>query len=757
MPVQTTTQTLIIAEGASANAKKWYNTVVSWPDFVNKFKEPKRTDETMAEYLALDRDGKTKAKDVGGFIGGLVKDERRTKDSIVHRQLIALDLDDAESPGLMWEMFCFKHNCAALAHSTHSSTEDKPRMRILVPVSEPLTPAQYGQVARKLGEDVGLHMVDDSTFEANRLMFWPSICKDGKYEFHANDGPWLDVKPLLAEVKQDELMEYTAKNDPGALPGTPGNFCRKYTVSEAITEFLPDVYHYQAPNRYRLTGTQTGGGLVVYGEDKWCYSHHTTDPIKQYGNGMVNAFDLVRIHKFISLDSGQKKGTPLRDLPSYAAMIEWIAQDKVCEVLNWADQLKVDKKGLPIGTINNMQSIMVNDEAVADKFHFDEFHDKLMVSGDFPWVGFIDRQSFSWNDTDDAGMRGFLEDKYSMVDIGKVHDAILLASVNNKIHPVRDYIKEQVWDNKLRVDSLLIDFLGAEDTNYVRTVTRKALIGAVARVFKPGCKHDHVLVLVGPQGCRKSTTIKKLGRDWYSDSLYNMQGKEAYELLQGNWLIEISEMAAARKADNEVIKQFLSKQTDNYRAAYARHAIDRPRQCAFIGSTNDQEFLKDTTGNRRFWPVQVEKVDIRKYEELTDEYIGQVWAEVYQAYLNKEEWYLNEHDETEARQVQERYTAVDNRTGLILEFLDRKVDPNHYNRVYNKLENELPGGEDDAIRSKTCSLEIWLEVLKGEVKDFTQAKSREITELMRSIKGWERNEHVDFGKRYGRVRGFVRV
>lgn len=273
------------------------------------------------------------------------------------------------------------------------------------------------------------------------------------------------------------------------------------------------------------------------------------------------------------------------------------------EDYDWVGQLTCNKNGKFDNTINNVQLIMEHDAGLRGKYFYDTFKERMTVCGDLPWCKLADRMTTTWTDTDDAGLRNFLEIKYEIVNTMKIGDAVLLAMQSCMRHPVREYLLSLKWDGVARADTIFIDYLGAEDTEYTRTVTRKALIGAVARIMQPGCKHDHILVLVGPQGCRKSTTLAKLGKSWFSDSFYTVQGKEAYEQIQGFWLIEMGEMAATRKAELESIKQFVSKQSDSYRAAYAKRTQEHPRQCAFFGTTNDDEFLRDATGGRRFWPV----------------------------------------------------------------------------------------------------------------------------------------------------------
>ncbi len=187
------------------------------------------------------------------------------------------------------------------------------------------------------------------------------------------------------------------------------------------------------------------------------------------------------------------------------------------------------------------------------------------------------------------------------ISVAKVGD-------DRSYHPIREYLTSlPEWDGRVRAETLLIDYLGAEDNAYTRAVTRKTLCGAVARVQQPGIKFDHILVLNGNQGIGKSTLIAKLGGDWYSDSLSltDMNDKTAAEKLQGYWILEIGELAGMKKADIDKVKAFISRQDDKYRASFGRRVTPRPRQCIFFGTTNSQNgYLRDITGNRRFWTVK---------------------------------------------------------------------------------------------------------------------------------------------------------
>jgi predicted P-loop ATPase len=730
---------LIISTGISATAASWTKTPITWQQFVDRLAAPKVTWETKEQFHNSTAKLKTKAKDVGGYVGGVLQGEKRKKDNVLSRQLITLDLDGVENIDAVWSLFQLVFNCAGALHTTHSHLPKSPRARLIVPLVHEVSPKSYMQVSQYIASQLGLGQFDPTTHEPNRLMFWPSVCADGfdDYVLLVNDEQWLDEQTIINTVKGDELNEAITRDDPTKIPGLVGSFNRAYPIAEAIEAFIPDVYTYVSPGRFKLAESDSQGGLVVYDGGKYCYSHHANDPVQ---GKVTHSYDLICAHKFEG---------------NTTAMQDWIIEDKVCP--DSAINLTLDKKGKPESTVSNMRRILNTDPDVADAIALDDFANKLMVYGDFPWLGLMDRTTLTWSDTDDSGLREFFETKYGMVDRLKIQDALALTANQNKIHPVRKYLTATEWDGTARAETLLIDFLGADDTPYVRAVTRKALLGAVARIMIPGCKHDHVLVLVGPQGCRKSTTIGKLGNSWYTDSLYTMQGKEAYELIQGYWIIEISEMAAARKSDIEQMKQFISKQTDNFRAAYDRRTLDHPRQCAFFGSTNDEEFLRDYTGNRRFWPVNVRKVSDAKYEQLNDDYIKQIWAEMVYAFKKGEKWYLDEKMEAAAQTKQEEHLAVSPFTGSVLEFVENRV-PKGWNK--KTLKERVAFYSTDLIeatekRDRICAIEIWVECLGGNIKDFNSIKAREINNVLRRMPGWIEKQ-LRFNADYGAQRGFER-
>ena len=429
----------------------------------------------------------------------------------------------------------------------------------------------------------------------------------------------------------------------------------------------------------------------------------------------------------------------------------------------WVKELTYTEQGKLRSTISNFLLIIENEPMLKEKIAYNEFSNRAVVIEGLPWRK--DDNKSDWNDTDDSGLREFIEKYYEISNITKCADALALSFEKHSFHPIRDYLSSLLWDGVKRIDTLLIDYLGADDNSYVRTVTRKILVAAVARVFVPGIKFDNMPVLSGPQGIGKSTLIKKLGKQWYSDSLTTVQGKEAYEQLQGVWLLEMGEMMATKKADIEATKHFLSKQEDIYRVAYGHRTSHFPRQCVFIGTTNDSEFLRDKTGNRRFWPVDVGvNLHVKNVWDDIKEYdIDQIWGEAVQLFKNKEPLYLTSEENIEAQKQQEGHSEESAKAGLIEEYLNKPITENWYKLGITEKRNYIHGTEfgdspeGNVRRDKTCVMEIWVELFNGDPKQLTPMLSREINDILKGFKAWKNyNNSLSFGKIYGKQRAYTR-
>ena len=345
-----------------------------------------------------------------------------------------------------------------------------------------------------------------------------------------------------------------------------------------------------------------------------------------------------------------------------------------------------------------------------------------------------------------------------------ITDAVSACAEEHAYHPVREYLTALQWDGQPRLDMLLIDYLGAADTDYTRSVTRKSLAAAVARVMIPGIKYDSMLVLIGGQGRHKSTILGKLGGAWFSDSLRTFGDKESMETIQGTWINEISEMQAMERSEVNAVKAFLSKQVDYYRAAYGYFVGERPRQCVFFGTTNSRDCLRDTTGGRRFWPVDIDIQQRRKnvFEHLDAER-DQIWAEAYARWQIGEPLHLAPRLEADARKEQESHTERHPWEGPIEAFLDKSVPVDWCDWSLDRRRMFWAGGMSvdsvaTAQRVRICAVEIWCEMLGRDKSDLTQRVTREINALLEKARGWAGVAGPRYvGQPYGKQRCFDRV
>lgn len=792
-----TDATLMIATGHSRKAVKWKNQEITWSEMVEKLSTTTRTRETANEYKLMPKSQRDEIKDVGGFVGGVLKEGRRKIENLANRSLITLDLDDVNtSVEDVWSSITLTYGVELCIYTTHSHMKDSPRLRLIIPINRRVYADEYQAISRRIAADIGIDLFDDTTYEPSRLMYWPSTSADGEYIFKHQKGnllnadevldrylDWKDVSLWPVSSRQSEVIkrEIKKQEDPFEKKGVIGAFCRSYTIDEVIEEYLSDYYEpTKMDGRYTYKEGSTVGGLVVY-DDKFAFSHHGTDP----SSGLLcNAFDLVRIHLYGDLDSNVRADTPITKYKSYEKMLEAAVQDdkvkinldhaKSQEVNDdfifleeeeeplWKRDLEVNTKGQNLQTINNAVVVLENDSNVKDKLVYDEFANRAMVVGNVPWSRLGDHD---WSDTDDSGMRYFMESRYGLTTAYKIDDAKNLVFDRHKFHPVRDYLKELEWDGVDRIDSLLIDYLGAEDNIYTRLVTRTHLVGAVARVMRPGVKFDTMVTLAGPQGVGKSTFIYKISNGWYSASLDTMKGKEAAELIQGNWHIELEELNATKKSDRDQVKGFLSKQYDVYRVAYAKNTSRFPRQCVFWGTTNETNFLRDPTGDRRTYPIVCHFQDPIKdiWKDLDDE-IDQIWAEAYYRFTKNEPIYLKGEALEIAKEKQAEHREDTPLSGLVLDYLDRDYPANWEDMSLTERRSFINGEQDTFVdapltykKDRVCVLEVWCELLGKRPGDLKPINSRELNDILRGLPNWyPAKSNLSFGNIYGKQRGYLR-
>jgi predicted P-loop ATPase len=783
---------LDVALGNSRKTKTWKNKALQWSELLARLEKETRTSETVAEYKAMGRDQQSEIKDVGGFVGGYCNNGSRS--DIRHRSILCLDADFADAD--LWPDWELLYGNAAAVYSTHKHTPEKPRLRLVVPLARNVTPDEYQAIGRRVAEVLGIDKFDDTSYQPQRMMYWPSCSQDGAYFFRYTDAPLLDPDAVLAtyhnwadvsswptssrEAEQPKKAASKQK-DPLEKGGLVGAFCRAYyPIQEAIAAFVPAYQPCDEPNRYTYTEGSTAAGVVIYEDGKFSYSFHGTDPASLQ---TVNAWDLVRLHLFRDLDADCAPDTPASSRPSYKAMTQLASEDKrvtaqvvedrAAEALadfdedvpdtnvgetNWREKLRLTDRGGIAQTIENVVTILRYDPKLEGCLALNEMEHNIVARKDLPWRKV--RGTSQWVDADDAALRYYLERVYGIASKDRIFDAVNVVASENKFHPVRDYLDTCTWDGVPRVETLLIDYLGAEDNAYTRAVTRKALAAAVARIYRPGCKFDYMLTIRGRQGLGKSALIAKLGGKWFSDSFTTLQGKDAYEQVQGVWIMEVGELAGMRKAEAETIKLYISKQVDRFRPAYGRRLQEFPRQCIFIGTTNETQFLRDTTGNRRFWVVDTPNDPARDmWEELTPETVKQVWAEAVDIYSKGEELFLPRKLEAVAREVQATYEEENPRAGIIADYLDRRL-PDGWDDMdlYSRRSWLESGAEGTTERQQVCTLELWAEALGGNPDKLDRYALKEIRDIMAGLPAWRRpKDNRTTIRPYGRQRYYERT
>lgn len=399
------------------------------------------------------------------------------------------------------------------------------------------------------------------------------------------------------------------------------------------------------------------------------------------------------------------------------------------EQMERSPQFEYGEKGI-LQSIENMCEAIQFDPELYGHIRYNKLSYSPYVYGRLPWE---EKDTYrEWNNADDSNLKCYIESKYGLRSMEKIMEALNIVVNRNPFNPVVEHLEQIQWDGKERIKNLLPDYLGVEDTEYSRECMKLFMLGAINRAYHPGCKFDYMPVLVGEQGVGKSTFFKILAGndDWYNDNFNTVEGDKAAEKLRGMWMVELAELLAAKRAKEvESIKAFITSTVDSYRPPYGRRTEQRPRVCVFAGTTNNDHFLTDRTGNRRYLPLIVCKARIRKSmfdnrEEVIMEF-AQAWGEAMYIYKNENpRLVLPKHLERYVQKMQNNFVEEDVRVGIIQEWLD----------TYN----------DDYV----CVAMLYERALGNDREKPSRRESNELHDIMlHSIEGWRRLNNENGGRK----------
>lgn len=761
------------SRGKKTNFGKVTNRTAPLKRFVQLFAEENlvRTGETRAEYDKAGDQEQLKLKAEAGFIYRTqVEGDRRNRESGRPSDMLSFDFDytDREFAESLLNGTALR-GIPHIVHTTRRHTPEDPRVRVYIPLDEAVDNETYSALARITCRDLidpEMKYVDPVSFRPAQMMFLPTVSKDGEYRVHIDldgdflpgqamldrfeeeVGDWRDLRNLPTVEAEGELRERSKRaENPTEKEGPVGTFCRAYDVQDAIATFLSDVYEevdeYSAKPRYTYLGGTTRNGAEVQDDGLFLYSHHGSDPVSDQ---LVNAFDLVRIHKFGQEDEGADLSKPMAQHPSWKAMIEFVGNDKgyrkqlteekfafdddlndafdeaykktggtpldddygedagddesadsddidvgelheIEDLIGDANHLAPvyipDTEGLPIltaasrlppegpmedwrtelltfnpsngaldNTLGNVSAIAMNDKRLFGVIQFNEFSNSMVLRGNLnlktpgsiPFYVVDETNGDPWQDVYEAEIRAMLQAPntkasrgwgMNTVSVRDMTDGLKRAAMQYPFHPIREKLIScnNRWrrHREARLDTIFIRYLGVPDTPYHRLVARMWFVAAVARIFEPGHKYDFVPIIEGPQGIGKSTFIEILSMGWFGHVTANINNtQKVMEEMKDYWINELPELSNMRRAEVEEMKAFVTQTHNTVRLAYDRNPTTFKRQQVFVGTTNRDDYLSDTTGNRRFQPLKatVEKID---FDGLKSE-IEMVWGEAVEVY-----------------------------------------------------------------------------------------------------------------------------
>lgn len=731
----------------------WAFDIATAPERASKHWEQGKT--TWGELVKMVATSKPpRKKESGNYLLGLLKKTvscarcrkkglpeclTRTNKSVVHRNALMLDAD-APVSSFLEDVDLALLGVAYIVHTTHSSAPDQPRYRLIIPTDRVMEPEEFGSASRAMMRRIGIESFDPGSDEPARYMFRPSAQQPTWYSYHVQDGEPLRVDELLKDFKDDLSQTpfpkpHHEKRDPYELEGTIGEFNRAYADDlKGLIDTYELPYVAAGSDRWQLVGSvaQAGMGEIEPGLGLY-YSYHANDPAFRQ---TCSAFDLVRIHRFTDLDADVPPGTPVNRLPSQEAMLELAAQDPrvLREQFDDLDdgekwQFGLDKtiKGVIRDTPLNRTLIHDNDPLLKT-LRYNEITFSVEATAPLPWRRDLTATGGPViTDTDHFRIWQYLWEHYVKLPKDDARQIAESSAKDRWYNPIAEYLTGLTWDGQPRVETCL----PTPNSEYTRLVARKSMVAAVARALDPGCKWDHTLVLVGPEGIGKTYWVETMSRGWFGQ-LGKLDDKDTLLAMQRSWIMTSDEAHTLRKAESEQQKEFLTRTEDVFRLPYERTTRGHPRRCVVWGTTNDDIFLRQQEGNRRFLPVVCHRLEFDRY---TEDYVDQVWAEAVALYRAGERLYFTEEESRLVLSRTAEHVEEDTLTGRVTEYLNDPEDP----------------------RNATCTWELWEHALGNYNQEPRPGDLRELFMLMKRLPGWELRPSKRRIGTYGAQRWFART
>jgi len=447
-------------------------------------------------------------------------------------------------------------------------------------------------------------------------------------------------------------------------------------------------------------------------------------------------------------------------------------ESNLVELKAWKKKLiRNQDEEIKAKSLVNAELILSNDSNLKNTIGYNDFDGSIYLMNNSPW---INRKAGRWEDSFEDALRSYIEENYRVLfESSLLHSAVINIAKKNVFNPVKERIEKVNWDGEPRIENFFIDLLGADNNEYVKEVTKRWIVGSVARIYQPGVKFEIVPMLEGKQGIGKSTAPRLLyGDEYFSDSLESLgQKKDDYMQLQGNVIMEIAELTSMKKTELTKVKSFISAIYDDFRPPYGRNSIKWPRRCVFIGTTNDSEYLKDITGERRFYPIPCKNEPVKNIFKVGEDYFLQVLAEAKMLYDNKQMIHFDSVNDEEILKVAAEYQEHAKNEDPVKEQIETYLSieiPDTWDKASNSLKyryfSDYPCSKDtDYIMEKFEPFKRFIKMEKVQTSEImevvfnkskdeylrgrTDSEAKKIALTVGNMEGWEKDKVTISGQR----------